>query len=118
MFAMVYTRPDICFAIGRLSQFMSDPAEHHGRALKGLLKYLRSIIGQKMRFGLVGAHQKLVVYTDADWASDKHNRKSISRSTTQLCGGTVAYSSRKQRSIATSSTESEYIAAAGAAKQG
>ena len=42
MFAMVYTRPDIAFTLGRLSQFMKDPAERHMGALKKLLRYLRS----------------------------------------------------------------------------
>ena len=37
MFAMILTRPDIAFALGKLSQYMSDPAEHHGHALKNLL---------------------------------------------------------------------------------
>lgn len=55
MFAMIYTMPDICFAVGRLCQFMSDLAEHHGRAFQGLLTYLRSTIKQKVRFELGGA---------------------------------------------------------------
>lgn len=29
MFAIVYTRPDIAFVLGRLSQFTKDPAENH-----------------------------------------------------------------------------------------
>ena len=37
MYAVIHTRPDISFALGRLSQYLSDPAEHHGQALKGLL---------------------------------------------------------------------------------
>ncbi|CCE29432.1 uncharacterized protein CPUR_03125 [Claviceps purpurea 20.1] len=37
MYAMIFTRPDIAFVLGKLSQFMSDPAKHHGHALKSLL---------------------------------------------------------------------------------
>jgi hypothetical protein len=66
MFAMVYTRPDICFVVRQLSQFISDLAEHHRKALKSLLRYLRSTVKQKMRFRPGGTSQKLVVYTDAD----------------------------------------------------
>jgi hypothetical protein len=36
MYAMIFTRPDIAFILGKLSQFMSDPAKHHGHALKSL----------------------------------------------------------------------------------
>ncbi|KAF7573934.1 hypothetical protein PtrM4_055570 [Pyrenophora tritici-repentis] len=43
MFAMVLTRPDIAFTLGKLSQHMSDPAEHHGYALKNLLRKANSI---------------------------------------------------------------------------
>jgi hypothetical protein len=37
---MVYTRPDIGFALGRLSQYMAKPAKYHGIALKNLMRYL------------------------------------------------------------------------------
>ncbi|KHJ31001.1 putative eka-like protein [Erysiphe necator] len=105
MFAMILTRPDIAFVIGRLSQYMKDPAMHHGVALKSLMRYLRSTVKQRLRFGPWGAHQRqFAVYTDADWATDKTDRKSIS--------------GEKQNSIATSSAEAEYISQAMYAKQG
>jgi hypothetical protein len=66
MFAMVLTRPDIAFILRKLSQYMSDPAEHHGYALKNLLQYLRSTVTMKLRYGLGGAHSQFVVYSDAD----------------------------------------------------
>ena len=44
MYAAIWTRPDIAFAVYRLSQSLSNPAKHHATMLKGLLKYLRSII--------------------------------------------------------------------------
>ncbi|KAI0995269.1 hypothetical protein K3495_g12913 [Podosphaera aphanis] len=117
MFAMVYTRPDIAFALGRLSQFMKDPAEHHMAALKKLLRYLRSTIGRRLRFG-PGGESSLVVYSDADWASDRNDRKSITGSIGILCGGAIFWLSRKQKSVATSTAEAEYTAMAVTAKQG
>ncbi|KAI1007366.1 hypothetical protein K3495_g860 [Podosphaera aphanis] len=72
MYAMILTRPDIAFVLGRLSQSMKDPAVHHGIALKSLMRYLRSTIKQRLRFGPGGAHpDKFAIYTDADWATDK-----------------------------------------------
>jgi hypothetical protein len=109
MFGMVYTRVDIAFALGRLSQYMSDPSEHHGHALKGLLRYLRSTVSQKLRFG-PSATRDLVLYSDADWATDRTDRKSISGNVTMLYGGPITWRSTKQSSVSTSSTESEYIA--------
>jgi hypothetical protein len=118
MHAMVLTRPDIAFVLGRLSQYMSDPAEHHGHALKNLMRYLRTTVTQKLRYGPGGAHEHFVVYSDADWASDKTDRKSVSGSVTMFYGGPICWSSKKQRSVATSSCESEYMAMAMCAKLG
>ncbi|KAI0991844.1 hypothetical protein K3495_g16343, partial [Podosphaera aphanis] len=50
MFAMVYTRPDIAFALGRLSQYMKEPTEKHGQALKKLMRYLRFTVDYRLRF--------------------------------------------------------------------
>ncbi|CCE32516.1 uncharacterized protein CPUR_06376 [Claviceps purpurea 20.1] len=118
MYAMIFTRPDIAFVVGKLSQFMSDPAKHHGQALKSLLRYLKSTIKTKIRYGPGGDRNTFALYSDADWASDKTDRKSISGSVTMFYGGPISWSSKKQRSVATSSCESEYMALASCAKQG
>jgi hypothetical protein len=115
MYAMIYTRPDIAFALGRLSQYMQDPAEHHASALKRLLRYLRSTIKSRISFGPSG---NLVVYSDADYATDKTDRKSISASVGLIGGGPVFWGSKKQTAVATATTEAEYIAMSSTAKQG
>lgn len=118
MYAMVFTRPDIAFAMGKLSQYMSDPAEHHGHALKELMRYMKSTASQKLRFGPGGAYKHFVVYSDADWASDKTDRKSVSGMVVMFYGGPISWSSKKQRSVATSTCESEYMALSNCGKQG
>lgn len=126
---MVYTRPDIAFVLGRLSQYMAKPAKHHGLALKNLMRYLRSTIKQKICYGPGGVQSDIAkeyglptetakVYTDADWASDRHDRKSISGGVVMFYGGPISWSSKKQNSVATSSAESEYISMAMFVKQG
>lgn len=119
MFSMVYTRPDLAHTLGRLSQFMKVPVERHGHALKWLLQYIRSTLKQKLRFGPGDIHSETMgIYSDADWASDKRDRKSISGGVAIFYGGPFAWASRKQTSVSTSSTESEYIALSMFAKVG
>ena len=115
LFAAITTRPDIAFALGRLSQYMQDPAEHHERALRRLLRYVRSTVGFRIQFGPYG---KLVVYSDADWASDRTDRKSITAAVGLIGHGPVFWGSRKQIGVATATTEAEYVAMCFTAKQG
>jgi hypothetical protein len=59
----------------------------------------------------------LLGYTDANWASDVNDRRSTSGYVFKLAGTTVSWSSKKQTSIALSSTEAEYISRAHATKE-
>lgn len=117
MFSMVYTRPDLAFPLGRLSQYMRDPAEHHNQALKKLMRYIRSTVNLRLRFG-PGGDQSLVVYSDADYASDKKDRKSVTGAAGILGGAAIFWMSRKQNAVSTSTTEAEYTAMSITAKQG
>jgi len=65
---MTLTRPDIAFAFGYLARYISNPAIRHGQAVKELIRYLRTTIQQKLRFGLGGEnyHNHFIIYTNAD----------------------------------------------------
>jgi len=118
MYAMIFIRPDIAFTLGKLSQFISDPAKYHSYALKSLLRYLKSTVNTKIRYGPGGVYKQFVLYSDSNWASDKVDRKSILGSVIIFYGGLILWLSKKQRLVATSSCEAEYIALATCAKQG
>lgn len=117
MYAAIHTRPDIAFAVGRLSQYLSDPAGHHGQALKSLLRYIRSTVNKGIVYGDSGS-SKVIGYSDSDYAADKLDRKSILGYVYMLAGGPVSWMSRKQKSVATSTTEAEYMALSTCAKEG
>ena len=116
MYRMVFTRPDIVFAIGKLSQYLKEPVECHGTGLKGLLRYIGWTADLRIRYGPT-AKGRLTLYLDADWAGDRTDHKSTSGHVAMLYGGPISWGSRKQTSVATSSTESEYIAMSSCAKQ-
>ena len=83
------------------------------------MRYLRSTITLRIRFGLLSETPKeLEVYSDADWASDRKDRKSVSVCLGLIGAGPIFYGSRKQTSVATATTEAEYIAISTIAKQG
>ena len=118
MHAMVYTRPDIAFALGKLSQFMSDPAERHAAGMKHLIRYLRSHADLSIVYnGNESSTIRLVGYSDADYASDKTDRKSTMGQIFMLAGGPISWASRKQRSVSTSTTEAEYMALSECSRQ-
>ena len=117
MYAAIHTRPDILFALGRLSQYLSDPAEHHGHALKALLRYVRSIVNLGIVYNASGSSD-LIGYSDSDYALDRLDRKSILGYCFMLGEGPVSWMSRKQKSVATSTTEAEYMAMSTCAKEG
>ena len=62
--------------------------------------------------------EKCVGYSDADWAGDPDDRKSISGYMFQLSGAAaVSWSSKKQACVALSIAEAEYMALASAAQE-
>ncbi|MGR0295448.1 Ty1/Copia family ribonuclease HI, partial [Klebsiella pneumoniae] len=52
----------------------------------------------------------LVCFSDADWAGDDIDRKSVSGCIVLHCGNPISWFSRKQSCVALSTMEAEYIA--------
>lgn len=65
---------------------------------------------------ILNARMPVRAYADADWTSDK-DRKSTTGYLLQVYGATVCWVTKKQPTIALSSTEAEYVALAGAAAE-
>jgi hypothetical protein len=83
-----------------------------------VFRYLRATKDWRLVYQR-GAPEGLTLtgYADADWANDLGDRKSTSGYVFKLAGGAISWSSKKQPSVALSSTEAEYIAGAHAAKE-
>ena len=73
---LMNTRPNICFVVNTLSQFLTDPRHVHLIAAKHILRYLRGTIDYGLKYE---ANQKINLegYVDLDWASSAIDRKSI-----------------------------------------
>ena len=87
-----------------------DGREHVFRYLKGTLKY-------GLKFSVNAEESELFGYSVADWAGDTETRRSTSGFVFQFGSGTISWSSRKQSTVAKSSTEAEYVSLSSAAQE-
>lgn len=111
-----FTRPDIAFAVNRLSQFMHRPTDIHWQAVKRVLRYLAGTISHGI---FLRSTSPLTVYafSDADWACDGDDFLSTNAYIVYLGGSPISWSSKKQKSVSRSSTEAEYRAVANTASE-
>ena len=63
---LVHTRPDICYTVNALSQFMFDPKHIHWVAAKHVLRYVRGTITCGLRY-TSSSGVLLAGYVDSDW---------------------------------------------------
>ena len=125
LYLAISTCPDISYYAMWLGQFNATPTRAHFLAAKHVLRYLA---GTKLLALCLGSSSPRVPPTlscymqnvgcsDADWASDAVDRKSISGYSFYFQGSLVSWSAVKQKSIALSSTEAEYYAMTHAFKE-
>jgi hypothetical protein len=120
MYAAIGTRPDIAYAVQTLSKYTADPGKGHWTALKRVFRYLTGSRDCSLIYGPLPSEDSPVVFTaysDADHAADPDDRKSISGYAILLGGAAIAWNSKKQNTVALSSTEAEYTAIAHATRQ-
>jgi len=110
------TRPDITLAVSTLSGYCSNPHMVHQTAVNRVLRYLKKTAHFKIHFPTNISQPQLEGYTDANWANDKENRRSVGAYVFKL-GGPISWQSKKQSIIATSTLESEYSAFLEAVKE-
>ena len=107
MWVMLGTRPDISFAVTRLSHFNNNPSKEHLEAAKDVLRYLRGTASYKIRY-CGSRNSGLIGYADATWAEDRDGRLSTTGFGYFLAEGIICWKTRRQKSISLSSTEAEY----------
>jgi hypothetical protein len=124
LYAAISTRPDIAHAVGQLTQHMQAPLRRHAVAAERVLRYLAGTKTLGLTFGRSSSDNnrsdtalRVSGFSDADWANDKADRKSISGWVVMMNGDPISWSSKKQRVVSLSTCESELYAQASAAQE-
>ncbi|KAI5699156.1 hypothetical protein M8J77_025850 [Diaphorina citri] len=112
MYIMLGSRPDLAFAVNFFSRFQNNYSDEIWSAAKKILSYIKNTLN----YGLVYKKSTncnipvIESYVDSDWGNDNLDRKSISGYLFKIHGNIVKWVTRKQTSVALSSTEAELIA--------
>jgi transposase InsO family protein len=109
LYISVCTRPDLSYCVSVLARSMAQPHAHALTGAKRVLRYLK-----ENPFGIVyrrtAGELVLTGYADASYAADVSTRKSTTGWVLVLAGAAVAWKSKLQPVVATSTTEAEYVA--------
>jgi len=115
MYVMLNTRPDISAAVNYYSRYQETPTTEHWKGLKRILRYLKGTVNLYLSFQK-NQGPLITAYADADWAGDV-DRKSTTGFLIELYGNPVCWTTKKQTTVALSSTEAEYVALATASTE-
>jgi hypothetical protein len=120
LYAAISTRPDISFAVNKLTQRMQSPTVRDAKACDRVFRYLAGTKTHGLLFGRQRSNMASLssvavsAYADSDWASDREDRKSITGWIAMVNGDPVSWASKKQKVVSQSSTEAELYAEAAA----
>ena len=112
MYLMLCTRPDLSTAVNILSRYLNKNNKELWQCLKRVLRYIKGSMNFKLTY-IRGAYKDLLSgYVDSNWGGDdEKDRKSTTGYLFKLFEQCViCWSTKRQTSVATSSTEAEYMA--------
>nr|ABA95219.1 retrotransposon protein, putative, Ty1-copia subclass [Oryza sativa Japonica Group] len=108
MYLASATRPNISFAVSKLSRFTSNPGDDHWRALERIMRYLKGTMELGLHY--IGYPAVLEGYSDSNWISNVDEIKATSGYIFTLGGGAVSWRSCKQTILTSSTMEAELTA--------
>ena len=108
LYLSMNTRPDISYAVGVLARYASKPTMAACGQLVHLMQYIRGTVDKGITFS--GSTADMHVFTDADWAGDLLTRRSTTGYVVFFAYGPIAWQSKLQTTVATSSMQAEYQA--------
>lgn len=116
-YVAVTSRPDISAAVNYYSAFQSCASDEHWNHAKRILRYIKGTLDYKLVFRRIEGSALVEGYADSDWAGDTGDRKSQSGFVFQVYKSTVSWTAQKQKTVALSSAEAEFISLSGAVKE-
>lgn len=117
LFAATCTRPDLCVAVNVCSRFVEDPCSRHYDGLKRILRYIKGTKDMGIQYTCNGKPLEIVAFCDSDFAGDVQDGKSTSGYAVLVNNCLVSWKTTKQKCVATSTVEAEYVAASTACKE-
>src|SRR5882724_1935018 len=115
MYAATATHPDVAYAIQHLSQFNCNLGNAHWTTAQHVIQYLYATKTRSLVLG--GPEIKLTGWVASDWGACTDTCHSTFGYAFSLSSGLVSWSSKKQPTVATSSTKAEYIASCHGTKE-
>ncbi|GJY30636.1 putative ribonuclease H-like domain-containing protein [Tanacetum coccineum] len=105
------SRPDIMFAVCACSRFQVNPKTSHLGVVKRIFRYLKGKPKLGLWYPRVSSFD-LEAYSDSDYAGANLDRKSTTGGCQFLGRRLISWQCKKQKIVATSTTEAEYVATA------
>lgn len=115
MYIAICSRPDIRHTVSVLSQFNNCYEEEHWQAAKKVLRYLKGTLDYRLVYKKTS--ETLQGYVDSDWGGCIMDRRSYTGFCFTFGGAAVSWESRKQRTVASSTMEAEYMGISEAVKE-
>ena len=115
MYTMTVICPDLTFTVGKFSQFCHNSTAYHWAGLQRVFQYLKGTKTQKISYS-AASPKGIFRYADSDYAGDISDWCFMHRNVFLHTDGAVTWSSQKQKTTSTFTTEAEYVALCSACK--
>ena len=115
LYIAIKSRPDITYAVNQASRNCEHPTTIDYKALLLILQYLKSTINKSIYYN---GKNRLVGFSDADYANDEATRRSVSGYIFLLGNSPISWKSQIQRNVTLSTAEAEFVSLTECAKHG
>ena len=115
MYAATTTRPDICYAVNKLARYGTNYTTSHWNAAIRVLQYCLSTADAALVYRKC-SHLDPAVYVDANYSA-ADSARSTTGFTINLSGSSILWQSRRQKTVATSTMDAEYLALSDCVKE-